>query len=136
MFESVASAAGVVATSHRLGLVDAVTAKEVLDAARAGDEAALRAVDREIEYVGRALAGVTAVLDPELVVLGGGVAGHAGDLLTGPLLERLDRLVALRPPRIEVSTLGTDAVLLGALASGLTAARDLVLDRAEPPPAR
>jgi len=52
------------------------------------------------------------------------------------LLERLDRLVALRPPRIEVSTLGTDAVLLGALASGLTAARDLVLDRAEPPTAR
>ncbi|WP_433380205.1 ROK family protein [Actinoplanes sp. CA-142083] len=136
MFESVASAAGVVATSHRLGLVDAVTAKEVLDAARAGDEAALRAVDREIEYVGRALAGVTAVLDPELVVLGGGVAGHAGDLLTGPLLERLDRLVALRRPRIEVSTLGTDAVLLGALASGLTAARDLVLDRAEPPTPR
>lgn len=132
MFESVASAGAVVATSQRLGMVGAHSAKEVLDAARAGDEAALRTVDREIEYLSRGLAGVIAVLDPELVVLGGGVGGHAGDLLTGPLRERLGRLLPLRPPRIEVSTLGTDAVLLGAIASGLTAAHDLVLDRAAP----
>ncbi|UQU67787.1 ROK family protein [Couchioplanes caeruleus] len=130
MFESVASAGALVATSRRLGMQDGVTAKDVLDAARAGDEAAVRTVQREIDHLGRALAGVTAVLDPELVVLGGGVGGHAGDLFTGPLLERLRSLVALDPPRIEVSTLGTDAVLLGGLASGLSAARDLVLDRA------
>jgi predicted NBD/HSP70 family sugar kinase len=129
MFESVASAAAVVATSQRLGMAGTVNAKEVLDAARAGHKAALQAVDREIDHLVRALAGVTAVLDPELVVLGGGVGGHAGDLLTRPLLERLGRLVALQPPRIEVSPLGTDAVLLGAIASGLTAARDLVLGR-------
>ncbi|WP_158277735.1 ROK family transcriptional regulator [Pseudosporangium ferrugineum] len=132
MFESVASADAVVATSQRLGMTGAATAKDVLDAARAGDPAALRTVELEIDHLGRALAGVVAVLDPELVVLGGGVGGHAGDLLTGPLLDRLGDLVALHPPRIEVSTLGNDAVLLGALASGLTAARDLVLDRAAP----
>ncbi|WP_221329056.1 ROK family transcriptional regulator [Actinoplanes sp. L3-i22] len=131
-FESVASAGAVVATARRLGLLSATTAKEVLDAARAGDPAALETVDREIDYLGRALAGVTAVLDPELVVLGGGLGGHAGDLLTGPLRDRLVSLVALRPPRIEVSTLGTDGVLLGAIASGLTAAHDLVLSRAAP----
>lgn len=136
MFESVASAAAVVKTSQRLGMVGVTTAKEVLDAARAGDEAALRTVDREIDHLGRALAGVIAVLDPELVVLGGGVGSHAGDLLTRPLLERLRLLVPLQPPRIEVSTLGTDAVLFGALASGLTAARNLVLDRAAQPAAR
>jgi len=136
MFESVASAAAVVATSQRLGMTGTATAKDVLDAARAGDEAALRTVDLEIDYLARALAGVAAVLDPELVVLGGGVGGHAGDLLTGPLRDRLTRLVALQPPRIEISALGTDAVLLGAIASGLTAARDLVLDRAAPSTAR
>jgi len=129
MFESVASAASVVATAQRLGLTDAATAKDVFDAARAGNPAARQAVDRQIDHVSRALAGIAAVLDPELVVLGGGVGSHAGDLLTGPVLDRLRHLVALHPPRIEISTLGTDAVLLGALAVGLTGARDLVLDR-------
>ncbi|TQS41194.1 ROK family transcriptional regulator [Cryptosporangium phraense] len=132
MFESVASAPAVVSSGQRLGVLDIVTAKNVLDAARAGDEAAVRTLDREVDYLSRALAGVTAVLDPELVVLGGGFGAHAGDLLTGPLLERLGRLVALDPPRIEVSTLGAEAVLLGAVAVGLTAAHDLVLDRAAP----
>jgi len=133
MFESVASAAGVVATAQRLGMTGAVTAKDVFDAARAGDPAARQAVDREIDHLSRALAGIAAVLDPELVVLGGGVGGHAGDLLTGPVLDRLRHLVALHPPRVEVSTLGSDAVLRGALAVGLTGARDLVLDRAPAP---
>ena len=66
------------------------------------------------------------------MVLGGGVGSQPGDLLTGPVTQRLRNLVALRPPRIEVSTLGTDAVLLGALAVGLTEARTLILDRAAP----
>jgi len=133
MFESVAAAAGVVATAVRLGMTGAVTAKDVFDAARAGDPAARQAVDREIDHLSRALAGIAAVLDPELVVLGGGVGSHAGDLLTGPVLDRLRHLVALHPPRIEVSTLGSDAVLRGALAVGLTGARDLVLDRTTAP---
>ncbi|WP_432824674.1 ROK family transcriptional regulator [Dactylosporangium sp. CA-092794] len=129
MFESVASAGGVVATARRLGL-DAAGAKEVFDAARAGDETARLAVSREVDHVSHALAGITAVLDPELVVLGGGVGSQTGDLLVAPVAERLRDLVALRPPRIEVSTLGTDAVLLGALAVGLADARDLVLESA------
>jgi predicted NBD/HSP70 family sugar kinase len=132
MFESVASADGVVELARRLGLRDAASAKDVFDAARAGDETARQAVAREVDHVSHALAGIAAVLDPELVVLGGGVGSHAGDLLIGPVAERLRDLVVLRPPRIEVSTLGTDAVLLGALAVGLTEARDLVLDRAGP----
>jgi predicted NBD/HSP70 family sugar kinase len=132
MFESVASADGVVAMAQRLGLRAAATAKDVFDAARAGDAIALQVVAREADHVSHALAGITAVLDPELVVLGGGVGSQTGDLLTGPVAEQLHNLVALRPPRIEVSTLGTDAVLLGALAVGLTEARDLVLDRAAP----
>ncbi|MFC5006065.1 ROK family protein [Dactylosporangium cerinum] len=132
MFESVASADGVVALAQRLGLHTAATAKDVFDCARAGDETARAAVSRIVDHVSHALAGITAVLDPELVVLGGGVGSQPGDLLTGPVAERLRDLVALRPPRIEVSTLGTDAVLLGALAVGLADARDLVLERTAP----
>jgi predicted NBD/HSP70 family sugar kinase len=129
MFESVASADGVVATAARLGMT-AATAKDVFDAARNGDETALRVVAAEVDHVAHALAGVAAVLDPELVVLGGGIGAQAGDLLITPVAERLKTLVALRPPRIETSTLGADAVLLGALAVGLTTARDLVFERA------
>jgi predicted NBD/HSP70 family sugar kinase len=132
MFETVASADGLVATAGRAGMSGVQSAKEVLDAARRGDSAAQQAVDREIDHLTTALAGVIALLDPELIVLGGGVGGHADDLLTRPLLERLSRLVALEPPRIEVSALGANAVLLGALASGLTAAHDLVLEQAAP----
>jgi predicted NBD/HSP70 family sugar kinase len=130
LFETVASADGVVALAGRFGMPGKPTAKEVFEAARAGDEAALRVVAAEADHVAHALAGVTAVLDPELVVLGGGIGAQAADLLVGPVTDRLRDLVALRPPRIEASTLGTDAVLLGGLAVGLTEARDLVFDRA------
>ncbi|TQS26958.1 ROK family transcriptional regulator [Microbispora sp. KK1-11] len=128
-FESVASADGIVAAAARLGMT-AATAEEVADAARRGDEVARTVVAAEAGHVARALAGVIAVLDPELVVLGGGVGTQAGDLLAGPVAERLETLVALTPPRIEVSALGPDAVILGALAVGLSTARDLVFERA------
>ncbi|MEV4760008.1 ROK family transcriptional regulator [Micromonospora sp. NPDC049559] len=129
MFESVASADGIVAAAQRLGWAQATSAKEVFDAARAGDPIARRAVEVEVNHVAHGLAAVAAVLDPELVVLGGGVGVQGGDLLIGPVQHRLRHLVALQPPRIEVSTLGADAVLMGAVAVGVTAARDLVLDR-------
>jgi predicted NBD/HSP70 family sugar kinase len=130
MFESLAAADAIVAAARRLGMTHATTAKEVLDAARTGDRVAQRVVSDQVEYVAHAIASVSAVLDPELVVLGGGIGAHAVDLLVGPVIERLRSMLALRPPRIEVSTLGTDGVLLGALAVGLTEARDLVFDRA------
>jgi len=130
MFESVASADGVVAIARRMGMLDALTAKDVFAAARSGNGAAWQAVLLEADHLAHALAAVTAVLDPELVVLGGGIGTQGGDLLVGPVVDRLTSLVALLPPRIEVSVLGADAVLHGALALGLTAARDLVLDRA------
>jgi predicted NBD/HSP70 family sugar kinase len=130
MFESVASADGIVAVAQRMGLSGAQTAKDVFDAARAGEPTAAQAVLREADHIAHALAAVTAILDPELVVLGGGIGTQGGDLLIGPVRDRLTSLVALDPPRIEVSALGADAVLRGALAVGLAAARDLVLNRA------
>jgi hypothetical protein len=63
---------------------------------------------------------IAAVVDVELVVLGGGI-GANGDLLLGPVRERLAEQLPF-PPRVEVSTLGDAAVLTGALAIGLTSA--------------
>jgi predicted NBD/HSP70 family sugar kinase len=133
MLETVASAPGVVATAQRLGMSDAATAKRVFDAARDGDPVAVRAVAHEAGHVAGALAGVIALLDPELIVLGGGIGGHGADVLLGAVRERLEAMTPLGPPRIEVSPLDDDAVVLGALATGLATARALVFDRAIEP---
>jgi predicted NBD/HSP70 family sugar kinase len=134
MLESAASAPGVVATAHRLGMTGPVTAKRVFDEARQGDPLAVRAVAHEADHVARALAGVVALLDPELIALGGGIGGHGADVLLGEVRARLEAMTPLGPPRIEVSPLGDEAVVLGALATGLATARALVLDRANGTP--
>jgi len=82
----------------------------------------------EAEHLARALAAVTALLDPERVVLGGGV-GSNGDLLIKPMEKRLRALLRLAPPQIVVSSLGDDAVVLGALATALETARETVFSR-------
>jgi predicted NBD/HSP70 family sugar kinase len=130
LLESVASADGMVEAARRLGMPGRLTAKSILEAARAGDETALEVVAHEADHLAHALASVIAVLDPELVVLGGGIGAHGSALLTKPAMEKLHALVALRPPRIETSALGDDAVVLGALATALDHARDLLFDQA------
>lgn len=125
ILETVASADGIMVAARRHG-VTAVTAEEVFHAARSGDRDALHVVHAEAGHIARALAAVIAVLDPGLIVLGGGVGGNA-DLLLEPIRQRLGELLALSPPSIEVSKLGRDSVVLGALAAGLERARDSVL---------
>jgi hypothetical protein len=63
----------------------------------------------------------------ELVVLGGGL-GANGDLLLGPVRERLAAWLPF-PPRVDVSSLSEAAVLAGALAVGLRSALENVFDR-------
>ncbi len=72
------------------------------------------------------MAAIAALLDPALVILGGGV-GDNTDLLLGPLGEALATLTPLRPP-IVGSALGGDAVLIGAIATALGTARELVFE--------
>lgn len=129
VLESAAAADAVVAAARQAGMSGRVTARKVFDAARAGNRTALRVVTHEAHQISRALAAVVAVLDPELVVLGGGI-GRNGDLLIEPVREHLRELVPLEPPPIEVSSLRSDAVVMGALATGLATARDLLFNRA------
>ncbi len=128
--ESVAAADAVVANARRLGMRTVRTAKEVFERhARQNNKAALTAVRVEAEHLANAVAAVTAVLDPELVVLGGGI-GRNGDLLIAPMSRRLEKLLPLRPPPLMVSALGDDAVVSGALAIALARAREKVFARA------
>jgi predicted NBD/HSP70 family sugar kinase len=134
MLEGAVGGAAVVATALALGMTSAADpdgkaelgAKDVFDAARAGDRIALAAVRMEAGRLAHAVAAVAAVLDPALIVLGGGIGGNA-DLLLDPVREALAELTPLRP-ELAASALGRDAVLMGAIATALKTARDYVFE--------
>lgn len=126
-FEEAASAAGVVRVGRDLGMPASITAEQIFAAARRGDPSARRAVDIESKRLAMAIATVTPMLDPELLILGGGI-GRNGDLLLEPIESELRRLVPFRP-RVVVSALGQDAVLQGAVATALEVAREKVFHR-------
>nr|WP_309113609.1 ROK family protein [Saccharothrix sp.] len=124
--ESAVAAEAVVEAARSAGL-GVKSARDVFALARGGDPKALDVVRDEAERLAFVVASVAAVIDPELVVLGGGIGGNT-DLLGPPLAEALGRLTPLAP-RIAAGELGDGAVLSGAVAMGLAAARDLVFDR-------
>jgi glucokinase-like ROK family protein len=90
-----------------------LTAEDVFAAARAGEPWAQQVVDETVDYLSLAIASVSALLDPEVVVLGGGVARSA-DLLIEPILQRLEGVV-LCVPRLVASPLGRRAAVMGAI---------------------
>ena len=120
--ETAAAADAIVASARREGLRTAETAADVVDAARAGRKPAVRAMDGQLDLWARAVLSVTAVVDPELVVLGGGVGAHAEFLLDG-LRDRLTALTPLPLPELAVSAAGEEATLLGGLAHATDAGR-------------
>ena len=127
ILEEAASADAVVRTAKRLGMEGATSAKRVFAAARGGDELALAAVDTEAQRLALVVGTVAAIVDPEFVLLGGGVGSNI-DLLRPPLERRLGELTPLAPPVAE-GELGQDAIVLGAVASALDTARDLVFEQ-------
>jgi predicted NBD/HSP70 family sugar kinase len=96
-------------------------ARDVFAAARAGDRWAQQVVDEVARRIAIHIWPIGAVADVNLVVLGGGI-GANGDLLLASVRAHLSRWLPY-PPRVEVSSLGEAAVLMGALAVGLDAAR-------------
>ncbi len=101
--------------------------RTVFGAARKGDRGAARVVDELARRIAAHVAPIAAVVDVELVVLGGGI-GANGDLLLDPVSRLLSDWLSF-PPRVEVSTLGDAAVLTGALAIGRQAALENVFAR-------
>ncbi|MGW6408291.1 ROK family transcriptional regulator [Streptomyces vinaceus] len=125
--EAVVSAEGVVAAAREYGMTGPLSASDVFDAARARVPAALKAVEAEGEHLALIVASAAAVLDPDLVVLGGGV-GKSADLLL-PVLRRTLRTLGPLRPKVVAGALAEDAVLMGAVATALDAARDVAFQR-------
>ncbi|GAA4106026.1 ROK family transcriptional regulator [Actinomadura miaoliensis] len=102
--------AGLIGESHpELGTGRA--AERVLTAAAQGDPRAAALVRQLARRMARGVAVMVLALDPEMVVVGGALAG---DRLVAELREQV-RPLTLSPTRIEVSTLGDEAVGLGAV---------------------
>jgi len=89
----------------------------VTTAARAGDSTAMQVFDEIGTWLGLGIAGLVAVLDPEVVVIGGGLSA-AGDLLLAPTRRAFEDYLTARghhpEPRLVVAALGPDAGLIGA----------------------
>jgi predicted NBD/HSP70 family sugar kinase len=99
-------------------------ARAVFAAARRGDELGRTVVEEVARRIAAHITPIAAVADPALVVLGGGL-GANGDLLLTPVRRLLAAWIPY-PPRVEISSLGEAAVLMGALAVGLGSALDNV----------
>jgi predicted NBD/HSP70 family sugar kinase len=125
--ERLISSHAVIELARQAGLPQASSAAAVIDAARSGDAAALRVVTIIAERLAHCVASVAAVLDPELVILGGGIGTGAGTLLLEPLQRNLASISPLRP-RFGISELGSAAVVDGAVTEALRLVVERIFD--------
>lgn len=93
----------------------AVTAKDVLDAAKAGDELALEVTEVFGYYLGLTLSMAVMTVDPEIFVLGGGVS-KAGQFLIDIVKKHYDHFTPIseNKGKLGLATLGNDAGIYGA----------------------
>lgn len=93
-----------------------ISAKDVFDGAKAGDEYCLELVDRFGRYLGTALSDVAHVIDPEAFVIGGGVSA-AGQIILDIVQKyyKENAMYALQDTKFHLAELGNDAGIYGAV---------------------
>ncbi|SEA58913.1 ROK family protein [Leifsonia sp. 21MFCrub1.1] len=112
--EAVASAAAIARRYNALTGSDVPGAREVLALAQSGDEAARAVWDSAVDALALDLSHTVALLAPEAVVIGGGLA-QAGPALFEPLAEKLDAILTFhRRPVLLPASIGENAGLIGA----------------------
>lgn len=130
--EQVASATGIVKEANKLlkntdqpsmlRNLEKVTARDVFYYAEQGDELALQVTDIFSSYLGTAIAHTASVINPEAVVIGGGVS-RAGKFLLDMVEKKFQEKAFLpcRNVKFEIASLGNDAGIYGAAALILVA---------------
>jgi predicted NBD/HSP70 family sugar kinase len=113
--EASASASGVVRAARRGGMRGPVSARRVFEAASGGDRLAVTVVAEEARLIAKTICAVVTVVDPDLIVLGGGIGRAPG--FAEAVTRELEGITPVMPA-IRVSALGTDAVVDGCLAAG------------------
>ena len=123
-FEQYASATGIVLLASRiLGETDKnsvlrrgqLSSKGIFDAAKAGDEVAIEITKKFGYYLGKGIAAVATVVNPEIIVIGGGVS-KAGDVLFDLLMPSFKKYVfpGCADAKFALAKLGNDAGVFGA----------------------
>ena len=105
----------------KLRTVQYISAKEIFDAAKDGDELAASLVENHGKVLGKALAQIACVVDPEIFVIGGGVS-RAGDILVDTTKKYFLEYAfhACRTTQFALATLGNDAGIYGGACSIIT----------------
>lgn len=91
----------------------APTREAMFEAARAGDDAALRALDGFAGSIATGVVAMSLAVDPELIVLGGGIS-RGGDFILEAIRSHVERLQPVAP-HLALSTLGDESVAMGAV---------------------
>ena len=102
------------------GEIENINAKHVIDAAKNGDAVAVRLFERYCKYLAIAINNITAFLDPEMIVIGGGVS-TAGTFLLDNIVAFLPRFLMyknLPSPSVVLAQLGNEAGIIGAAMLG------------------
>lgn len=98
------------------GTIEGLKGHHVTEAARAGDVVALAAFNTTAQWLGAGIASLSVILDPAIVVIGGGVI-DAGDILLEPTRANMERKMPFSgkhpSPKLVAATLGNDAGLVG-----------------------
>ncbi|MEN9687603.1 MAG: hypothetical protein RL381_615 [Actinomycetota bacterium] len=98
------------------GTIQGLTGKAITEAARDGDAVALAAFNTTGQWIGAGIATLSVILDPECVVIGGGVI-DAGEILLAPIRTALERYMPFAGkhpyPEIIAAELGNEAGLVG-----------------------
>ena len=122
--EQYASATGIVRVARRklaksqeetvLRTNENLTAKDIFDAAKAGDDIAIQLVDEVCGILGGALSNISAVVNPEVIVIGGGVS-KAGSILIENVQKHFieTSFHACRDTKFALAKLGNDAGMYG-----------------------
>lgn len=89
--------------------------KDVFDAAKASDEAALETFNRVTDYLAKALSMIAMVIEPQVFIIGGGVS-KAGQFLLDAIQEKYKTYARFNTDRIKfaLAVTGNDAGIIGA----------------------
>jgi len=132
--DQTASATGIVRAAQQLlsesdkpstlRTLDVITSRDVVDAARRGDELAEQAFDHCMYFLGKSMAMLTNILDPDMYIIGGGVS-KAGDYLINTVRKHYDALSTLSEQKAEIklASLGNDAGIYGTVKLAMDSVR-------------
>ncbi len=96
--------------------IENLQAKDIFDAAKQGDNVAIQQGEQVGKYLGKALAAISAVVNPEAFVIGGGMA-RAGEILMESIRRNYKKLAfhACRETEFKEATLGNNAGIYGSV---------------------